>query len=350
VATANVVGGNLVTGGLATVTGNITGGNLITGGQVVATGSISGGATTITGNLRVTGTEGFINSTTLAATDPIPSFGRGANNGSLGSATTTDVGTQLYYYDTSEKSAFIGYQKVSGNSAATGNLVIAREVTISNELVTVNNYGSVLVGTVLAQGNVSAVGNVSGGNAVGFANVNATTHTGTTVSVTGNITGGNILGGANVNATTHTGTTVSVTGNVNGGNVISAAAISGTGLAISGNTATITSANYQIGYRDLPQIALSGSSTLTADAGGKHYFGAGNITIPANASVAFSVGTAILIVANTTASVGITNAAGVTLYQAGSGSTGTRTLAAYGQATLVKVGTDTWYISGVGIS
>ncbi len=31
------------------------------------------------------------------------------------------------------------------------------------------------------------------------------------VVATGNITGGNILGGANVNATTHTGTTVSVT-------------------------------------------------------------------------------------------------------------------------------------------
>jgi hypothetical protein len=39
--------------------------------------------------------------------------------------------------------------------------------------------------------------------------------------VTGNITGGNILGGANVNAVTHTGTTVSVTGNISG-NVITA--------------------------------------------------------------------------------------------------------------------------------
>ena len=49
------------------------------------------------------------------------------------------------------------------------------------------------------------------------------------LSVTGNITGGNILGGANVNATTHTGTTVSVTGTITGGN-----------LNISGNAAAAT--------------------------------------------------------------------------------------------------------------
>jgi hypothetical protein len=190
------------------------------------------------------------------------------------------------------------------------------------------------------------VGNVRGGNAVGFANVNATTHTGTTVSVTGNITGGNILGGANVNATTHTGTTVSVTGNVNGGNVISAALTSTASLSVTGNVATVTSANYQIGYRDLPQI--TSFTTLVADAGGKHYFGSGTITIPLNSSVPFTVGTAILVIASSTTT--ISPAGGVTLIWAGPGTTGARSLSTYGQASLVKVGTDTWYISGVGIS
>jgi hypothetical protein len=69
------------------------------------------------------------------------------------------------------------------------------------------------------------VGNITGGNILGGANVNAASHTGTTVSVSGNITGGNILGGANVNATTHTGTTVSVTGNITAGNLIISGAI-----------------------------------------------------------------------------------------------------------------------------
>jgi hypothetical protein len=76
---------------------------------------------------------------------------------------------------------------------------------------------------------------------LGGANVNATTHTGTTVSVTGNITGGNVLGGANVNATTHTGATVSVTGNITGGN-LSGTSIVGTltTAAQTPTTATIT--------------------------------------------------------------------------------------------------------------
>jgi hypothetical protein len=87
---------------------------------------------------------------------------------------------------------------------------------------------------------------------------------------------------------------------------------------------------------------------LVADAGGKHYYGSGTITIPTNLSVPFAIGTAILIIASN--STTISNAGGVTLVQAGTGSTGARTLAQHAEASLVKVGTDTWYISGVGIS
>jgi hypothetical protein len=46
----------------------------------------------------------------------------------------------------------------------------------------------------------------------------------------------------------------------------------------------------------------------------------------------------------------VANAAGVTLIWAGNGSTGSRTLSQYGMATIVKVDTNTWYISGTGIS
>jgi len=350
-ASGNITGGNILgganvnatthTGTTASLSGNVTGGNLLTGGLISAAGAITaGGAATFAGNLIATGTVGFINATTVAITDPILSLGRGANNGSLGSATTTDVGSQLYYYDTSEKSAFIGYQLSSGN------LVAAKAATITGELITVNTYGNLVMGTLLAQGNVSAVGNIVTTANVSGGNVIATAHLGTTFSASGNITGGNILGGANVNATTHTGTTVSVSGNVNGGNIVSAALTSTASLSVTGNTATVTSANYQIGYRDLPQI--TSFAQLVADAGGKHYFGSGTITIPANSTVPFTTGTAILVIAS--GSTTISPAVGVSLYQAGTGSTGSRTLATYGQASLVKVGTDTWYISGVGIS
>ena len=115
---------------------------------------------------------------------------------------------------------------------------------------------------------------------------------------------------------------------------------------MTGNTATVTTANYTIGYGDLPQITTF--TTLVADAGGKHYYGSGTITIPSSGTLNFAVGTAILIIASNSTTV--SPAGGVTLIQAGSGSTGARTLAIYAEASLVKVATDTWYISGVGIS
>jgi hypothetical protein len=120
----------------------------------------------------------------------------------------------------------------------------------------------------------------------------------------------------------------------------------GVSLSVTGNTATVTTANYQIGYRDLPQI--TSFTTLVADAGGKHYYGSGTITIPASGTLNFAIGTAILIIAS--GSTTVSAAVGVTLVQAGTGSTGSRTLATYGEASLVKVATDTWYISGVGIT
>lgn len=74
-----------------------------------------------------------------------------------------------------------------------------------------------------------------------------------------------------------------------------------------------------------------------------------NITIPANASVAFPVGT-IITVTNTgsgTLTIGITSD---TLRQAGTANTGTRTLSAYGMATMRKVSATVWFISGAGMT
>jgi hypothetical protein len=142
------------------------------------------------------------------------------------------------------------------------------------------------------------------------------------------------------------GTTVSAAGNINGGNVVSAALVQGTTLSVTGNTATVTTANYQIGYRDLPQLTSFG--TLAATDGGKHYYGSGTITIPTSGTTNFAIGTAVLIIASNSTSINA--AGGVSLIQAGTGTAGNRTLAQYGEATLVKVASDTWYISGVGIS
>ena len=111
-----------------------------------------------------------------------------------------------------------------------------------------------------------------------------------------------------------------------------------------------------IGYLNIPQNAQTGNYTLVIGDAGKHIYhaaGAGSgdtYTIPANASVAFAIGTAITFVnRDTTNSVSIAITSD-TLTLAGIGSTGTRTLAAYGIATAIKVTSTEWMISGTGLS
>jgi hypothetical protein len=159
--------------------------------------------------------------------------------------------------------------------------------------------------------------------------------------------GGNVVTAGVVSAASNivSSSLISAAGNVVGGNLVTTGTANVTSLA-TGNTATVTTANYQIGYRDMPQI--TSLSTLTAADGGKHYYGTGNVTIPTNTSVPLAVGTAVAIIASNSTTVA--NAAGVTLIWAGNGSTGSRTLAQYGMATIVKVDTNIWYISGTGIS
>ena len=149
---------------------------------------------------------------------------------------------------------------ITGTLGVTGNITGGNlsGTSIVGTLLTAAQTNITSVGTL---GSLTVTGNISGGNILGGANVNATTHTGTTVSVTanitggniltggivsatgnitsaGNITGGNVLGGANVNATTHTGTTVSVTANITGGNILTGGIVSATGNVTGGNIST----------------------------------------------------------------------------------------------------------------
>lgn len=128
----------------------------------------------------------------------------------------------------------------------------------------------------------------------------------------------------------------------------------------SGNTtinavadATTTTAARGGGYMGIPQSAAAGSGAYTVVAGdaGEHIYTTTTrtVTIPANASVAFPVGTVLSFISG----VGATTTIAITtdtMYLAGAGTTGSRTLAAHGMATAVKVAATTWYISGNGLS
>lgn len=72
-------------------------------------------------------------------------------------------------------------------------------------------------------------------------------------------------------------------------------------------------------------------------------------TIPANSSVAYAVGTTLSFVNLSAGNVTIAITTD-TMYLAGTGTTGSRTLAQYGTATALKVASTTWIISGVGLT
>lgn len=112
------------------------------------------------------------------------------------------------------------------------------------------------------------------------------------------------------------------------------------------DTGTIGSASP--GFRGTPAVVTT-SRTLQLTDAGKMVHASGNITIPANSSVAFPVGTAIEI--SNSGSTPITISLTTDLLRlAGTASTGSRTLAGYGLAYLKKVDTNEWRIAGAGVS
>ena len=104
------------------------------------------------------------------------------------------------------------------------------------------------------------------------------------------------------------------------------------------------------------QNSQSAAYTLVLSDAGKHIFHpsadttARIWTIPANASVAYPVGTAITFVNQDSAGVITIAITSDTMRLAGAGTTGSRTLAANGVATAIKVTSTEWIISGTGLT
>lgn len=110
------------------------------------------------------------------------------------------------------------------------------------------------------------------------------------------------------------------------------------------------------GSTAIPQNSQSAAYTLVLDDAGKHILHpsadttARTWTIPANASVAFPVGTVVTFVNQNGAGVITIAITSDTMRLAGAGTTGSRTLAANGIATAMKLTSTEWIISGVGLS
>jgi hypothetical protein len=121
----------------------------------------------------------------------------------------------------------------------------------------------------------------------------------------------------------------------------------GTNVSVSGASVSTTTVD---------QVSKSTAYTLVLSDAGKHILhpsadgSARTFTIPANASVPYPVGTALTFVNQNGAGVVTIAIASDTMRLAGAGSTGSRTLAANGIATALKITATEWIISGGGLS
>jgi hypothetical protein len=399
VSSGNITGGNLVTGGLISATGNITGGNISTGvitltngavirdtaGDAVAFGQNAGASGQAAGAVAIGVGAGQTTQqlTAVAVGDSAGYNTQGLGAVGVGAAAGFNLqgeyAVALGYYagNTSQgnNSVAIGFNAGS-NTQGTSAVAIgfnAGRTSQGNNSIILNATSANLDQTTANTFTVAPVRNdVANIAEVMFYNATSKEITyGNTISVAANITGGNLITAGQVTATGNvSGDNLNVTGNIvdtgalsiiTGSNGNIALAPNGTGnvtvssnISITGNTATITSANLQIGYLEIPQISLAANVTANLTVSGKHYYStsASNLalTLADNSTVSWPVGTAITIVNAGTASILINQGTGVSMYQAGNATAGNRVLATFGMATIMNTAANTWFINGTGLT
>lgn len=124
-----------------------------------------------------------------------------------------------------------------------------------------------------------------------------------------------------------------------------------TGMATGSTVKDSVGAERFIGYRSVPLTAQTSAYVLAlTDVGQLVSITTGGVTVPANATIAFVIGDCIAVFNNSGSSQTLTQASGVTLRLSGTTTTGNRTLAPYGVAGLIKVGTNEWVAGGMGVT
>lgn len=150
------------------------------------------------------------------------------------------------------------------------------------------------------------------------------------------------------------------TGNATPGSVViqgGTAGASGSTYQTVSNIATFTTTGVTIAtslsdsignVRSIPQNAQTAAYALAASDNGKHIaITTGGVTV--NSGI-FSAGNVVVIFNNSGSSQTITQGTSVTMYLGGAGTTGNRTLAGYGVATVLCVASNTFVITGTGLT
>jgi hypothetical protein len=274
--------------------------------------------------------------------------------------TTANITATYAYGDTTEANVFVGgTANISGNITA-GNVVISGGIVGSGASPAPYLSGFSSIATTGAQGNITASGNL-------IANVGITT--------VGNVTGNYFIGNGSqltaVNSATvdilntnglttvfyptfveNRTTAQTVRADVDLSYRTDTNTLTVGNLSVTGNV-TGNTAGFAIGYRDIPQVSFTGNATIATTDAGKHFYSTQStdyvLTIANNASQGFQVGAAITVVNQGTGNITLAQGSGVTLYLTGNATSGNRTVTTFGMATLIKVATDTWFVSGAGV-
>lgn len=390
-------GGPITTSGTLTLSGTLAVANGGTGGTTQSAGRAGLGATTVGENLFTLGNPSAIRflrvnaDNTVSALDA-PNF-RTAIGAGTGSGTVTSVDAA---------GGTTGLSFSGGPVTGSGTLTLAGTLAVTNggtggtsqstarsglgatavgaNFFTLTNPSSVTFVRINADNTISTLDAPTFRTAIG-AGTSSTTGTVTSVSGTGSVNGlslsgtvtssGNITLGGTLSgiansaltnsAITINGSSVSLGGSVSVGTVTSVSGTGSTnGLSLSGTvtgsgnitlsgsvTSVATSATIDgvtIGYRSIPRSTTSGTAVV-ADVGKCIAVTAG-ITIP---NSTFAAGDAVSIYNDSGSAITIT--AGVTtLRLAGTTTTGNRTLAARGLATVWFNSATEAVISGAGVS
>ena len=340
------------------------------GAATALTFGAASGTTTINGNLIVNGVTTTLNSSTLTVDDKNIELGSVASV--TGLAATLSLSTAVVTLTTGSTVGLLVGQTltVTTGPGAFGASALILSINSAVQFTASVNHGT--AGSVIftAGGTTDDTANLGGITLKG-----ATDKTLTWVKTTGRWTSNVAFEAASIQ-NTPIGSTTASTGAFTTVNGVTITAATGTTtltlpsnssliltgansltLATSAATiATMPAGTFNVGYLEVPQNAQAASYSLALTDSGKHVYRssatAGHVyTIPANSSVPFPIGTAITIVNDVTSSAMSITITTDSLFWAGTGLTdSTRTLAAAGLATLLKVTSTKWVISGSGIS
>ncbi len=367
------IGGNLSVSGTLTAAG-LEGFLPLTGGTL--TGALSGTSAAFSGALSA-GTAAFSGAVTSASTARFSSAVYGIlgsrQGGAYGGAGPISTSDDLVL----ENTASAGISLLTPNTAScalrfcdpesnvAGGLTYTHStdtlsfITNATARASINDIGQFLVNGAVYGSIGARVGGAYGGagpsTSVNDMVIESNTNAGMSILTPGGFTGqirfgnpaNNAEGGIAYNHSTNTLSLISNAGTVFSSTGVGGSTISGTLTtnALTVNTDTATIGGLEIGYRNVPTLASAG--TAAAVAVGRMYINTGNITLP---NGVFAAGDVFMVYNNTGGDITLTQGSGLTLRLGGTASTGSRTLALRGLASVVYVASNQAIVTGAGVS